>query len=325
MSTFRQIITLLLCLTAACGIAHAQAASPTAVELDLDLRTRLAAVSGSGTRLNIAALRASTGITPDLHFEVYGTRKYAGYVVQQAFIEKDSGMNRYQLGMVRLPFGIYDTRETYASGLIDYPMPRGDYAYHSVDWGVLGVQWSGGSPTLQVEAAGFGGRSSGIWDTQQTVRGGALRLQTYKGDWIVGASRWDGSLQALPTAPGMQPVHLNGFDVRYTRPHLLLRGEYLFGEISGDHEQGWYLDAYYHLPALAKWTLAARVEQLKPGTDYALSHQVTLGVRYVASPQWTLVLNWRRNNAASTYHPAWTTYAGGDGDVFLQVYHKLNY
>ena len=62
---------------------------------------------------------------------------------------------RVQAGLVRLPFGIYDPRETYASGLIDYPMPRGDYYYHSVDWGAPGVAWSGGPAHLQIEAAGF--------------------------------------------------------------------------------------------------------------------------------------------------------------------------
>ena len=76
---------------------------------------------------------------------------------------------------------------------------------------------------------------------------------------------------------------------------------------------------------LAKWTLTGRLEQFKPGADYPISHQVTLGVRYVASPQWTLVLNWRRNNAASSYAPTWTTDAPKNGDIFLQVYHKLSY
>jgi hypothetical protein len=209
--------------------------------------------------------------------------------------------------------------------LIDYPMPRGDDTYHSVDWGVPGMSFSGGTPLLQVEAAGFSGKSSGIWDNQNIVRGGALRLQTYTHDLILGVSRWDGALQSDPTYSQMQPVHLNGLDVRYTQPHLLLRGECLFGELGGDHEWGWYLDAYYHLPQLAKWTVTGRLEQFKPGSDYPLSHQVTLGVRYVASPQWTLVLNWRSNNAASSDQETWTTEAGKSGDVFLQVYHKLNY
>jgi hypothetical protein len=326
MRLIKFISALALCLAAGLGICRAQSTlSPTTTELDLDLRTRIAAVQGSGTRLNTTALRASTGLAPDLRFSAYGTKKYVGYAPQEAYVEKDAGMNRYQAGLIHLPFGIYDTRETYATGLIDYPMPRGDYAYNSVDWGVPGVQWSGGSSQLQFEAAGFGGRSYGTWDTQNTVRGGAIRLQTYTHGLILGVSRWDGSLQPLPGVPGMAAVHLNGLDARYTLPYLLFRGELLKGEMAGDQEMGWYLDTYYHLPGLAKWTVTSRLEQFKPGEQYPMSHQITLGARYVASPQWTLVVNWRRNNALGTYHPAWTTYAGKGGDLFFQVYRKFVY
>lgn len=325
MSLKTQIAPLLLLLLAGAGICRAQSTSPTSVELDLDLRTRIAAVHGSGTRLNTSALRLSTGLAPDLRVEAYGTQKYFGYSAQEFFIEKDAGANRYQAGLIHLPFGIYDTRETYASGLIDYPIARGDYAYHSVDWGVPGVQWSGGSPQLQIQAAGFSGKAESIWDSENTVRGGAVRLQTYTHGVILGVSRWDGAIQPLFTSPQMSAVHMNGVDVRYTRPHLLLRGEFLKGELAGDQEMGWYLDAYYHLPGLVKWTLTSRWEQLKPGNDDPLSHQVTLGARYVASPQWTLVVNWRRNNAASSYKPAWLTYAGKGGDLFFQAYRKFNY
>jgi len=226
--------------------------------------------------------------------------------------------------LVRLPFGIYDPRETYASGLIDYPMPRGDYAYHSLDWGVPGVAWSGGPPRLQVEAAGFSGRGTGVWDNQAHVRGGAARAQTYFGDAIFGLSRWDGALQDDPTSPVSHPVHMTGLDLRYTKTQLLIRGEYLFGTLADDQVRGWYLDAYYRLPQHERWSLVARIERLKPGEDDPESRQFTLGVRWVATQEWTLAANWRRNNGPF-YGPTWTPSAPKGGDVLLQAYRRLNW
>ena len=312
------------CLLELGRLGHAQSVTPTAVELDIDTRARIAAVGPSGVQLHTTALRVITGLGPGLRFEAYGTHKYCSSSVQQALVEKDWGASRLQAGIVRLPFGVYDVRETYASGLIDYPMPRGDHAYSSVDWGVPGLQWVANSDRLQIEAAAFGGRSRSIWDTEQTVRGGALRVQTYTNGLIVGASRWDGAIEVLPGSHQMMPAHMSGLDMRYTRSHLLLRGEFLFGELGGDHEWGWYTDAYYHLPGLAKWTLVGRVEALKPEPTSGMGRQTTLGFRCVASPAWTLAVNWRRNNIGDKYSPNWAPYAGKGGDIFLQVYRKFN-
>ena len=78
---------------------------------------------------------------------------------------------------------------------------------------------------------------------------------------------------------------MTGLDLRYTKTQLLLRGEYLFGTLAGDHMRGWYLDAYYRLPQHEHWSLVARIERLKPGEDDPESRQFTLGVRYVATPR----------------------------------------
>lgn len=307
------------------GLAgHAQ--TPITTELDLDLRARVAAVGASGSKLHTGALLIGAQPAPGWRVQVYGTHRYGAYAVQKAFVEKDLGQNggQVQAGLVRLPFGIYDPRETYASGLIDYPMARGDYYYHSVDWGAPGVAWSGGTARGQIEAAGMDGHGTGIWDNQTHVRGAAARAQTYAGDAILGVSRWDGALQDLPTSSVRRPVHMTGLDLRYTRPQLLLRGEYLFGTLAGDQMQGWYLDAYYRLPQHERWSLVARVEQLKPGEDDPGSRQLTLGVRFVATPDWTLAANWRHNNGPF-YSPTWTPSAPKGGDVYLQAYHRVKW
>ena len=310
------------------GAGHAQtpAAQKTSGELDLDLRARIAAVGHSGDELHAATLRLGMELAPGVRAHVYGTRQYGFFAAQEAVVEKDWGgaAGHAQAGLVRLPFGIYDPRETYASGLIDYPIPRGDYAYHSLDWGTPGVAWSGGPPTLQVEAAGFSGRGTGIWDNQATVRGGAARVQTYFGDAILGLSRWDGSLQDVPASPTNRPVHMTGLDLRYTKAQLLIRGEYLFGTLAGDHMRGWYVDGYYRLPQYEHWSLVARLERLKPDDDDAESRQITLGVRYVATREWTLAANWRHNNGRA-YSPNWTPASPKGGDVLLQAYRRLNW
>ncbi len=327
--SLRRASALILGLLCAGGAAHAQmptAQGTTVGELDLDLRARIAAVGHSGDELHATTLRLGTELGQGVRFRTYGADRYGTLAAQEAVVEKEWGGNagRAQAGLVRLPFGIYDPRETYASGLIDYPLARGDYYTHSVDWGVPGVAWSGGPPQLQVEAAGFSGRGTGIWDNQSLVRGVAARAQTYSGGAIFGLSRWDGALQDPTATPAIQSVHMTGLDLRYTKTQLLVRGEYLLGTLAGDHMSGWYADAYYRLPGHEHWSLVGRLERLKPGSDYAESRQVTLGVRWVATRDWTLAANWRHNNGR-VYSPNWNPAAPKGGDVLLQAYRRINW
>ena len=310
---------------------RAQSSAPAINEIDLDFRTRYDSYSATGSRLAALTLRNETPLAPGVRFRVYAAHRYGLDAAQEAVVEKDWGgtAGRVDAGLVRVPFGIYDPRETYASGLIDYPMTRGDYAYHSVDWGAPGVFWSGGPANLQIEAAGFGGKGTGIWDNASEVSGGAVRAQTSLssdrlGSAILGLSRWDGTLHDKNTSLVSRPVHMTGLDLRYTRNELLLRGEYLFGTLAGSQDRGWYLDTYYRLPRQQRWTLVARVEALKPDDRFAESRQLTLGVRAVLSPDWTLAANWRTNNGHS-YGPNWTLSAPGRGDIFLQAFRRVRW
>ena len=88
--------------------------------------------------------------------------------------------------------------------------------------------------------------------------------------------------------------------------------------------RGWYVDAYYRLPGQERWGLAARLERLKPGDEYAEGRQLTLGVRCVATPDWTVAVNWRRNNGPG-YGAFWTPSASRGGDVYFQAYHRVNW
>ncbi len=324
--TWTRLLLLSLAFFTFSSVAGYTQAGSTTGELDFDLRSRVAAVGTSGSKLFSSAVRTETTLAPGVRVQFYGTRRFGAFTAQSALIEKDWGgtAGRAQAGVVRLPFGIYEPRETYASGLIDYPLARGDYAYHSVNWGVPGVAWTGGPANLQVEAAAFSGRGAQDWNNQGRIRGAAARAQTYAGDAILGISRWDGAVQDSPAASLMRPVHLTGLDLRFTKTQLLMRGEYLFGTLSGERMTGWYLDTYYRLPQLERWSLVGRIEGLRPGSKYPEGHQLTLGTRYVAARDWTLAVNWRTNNGPA-YGKFWNPSAPKNGDVYFQAYHRISF
>lgn len=317
--------------------ARAQYGPATTVQVNLDLRSRLAAQGASRTALYGSSLQLRSRLAPGLNFLYDGAQvnaptltgagvRFNSFVTQEAALEKVWGTQRLQAGVVRLPFGLYNTEETYASGLIDYPLARVDYGLNSVSWGAPGLRYSGGSPALQIEAAGFGGQASGVWNNRNNVTGGALRLQTYTHGLILGVSRWQGTQSASVEAneAGPRVTRINGLDVRFTRPHLLIRGEYLFGTLGAENMHGWYVDTYYHLPKFHRWTLAARVEGFTASSGDAMSKQVTLGFRYTLDRSWVLAVNWRKNNGI-TYSPNWTPYASHGGDLFFQAYRKIHF
>jgi hypothetical protein len=308
------------------GSCIAQYSSGSTGEVDLDLRSFAASRGVSSTGLSTASLRLNAPVAPGSSLGFYTRREYGQYVTQQFALEEDWKTNTLQVGLVRLPFGIYDDRETYASGLINYPIVRSDYGSNSVDWGVPGVKWSGGGPKLQIETAAFGGRSAGVWNNQQEVDGVAERAQTYIGTLILGVSRWDGYFDTSWKNHTLRnDTHINGLDMRYTLSHLLLRGEYITGTEGMDFSRGWYLDTYYRLPGLEKFTAVARIEELKPDDSMPDGHQVTLGLRYTADSEWIYSVNWNINNLDEAYPYPWTTYSGDQGQLTLQVYRRIDF
>jgi hypothetical protein len=218
--------------------ANAQSGQAPRVELDFDVRARTSADIAPRVALFTGSIQLQSSLAPGWHLDLYGAHTTSAllaiptngaFLAQQAAIEYSWAAQRLQAGIIRLPFGIYDNRETYASGIIDYPLARVDWAWASVNWGVQGFKYTASSPKLQLEAAGFGGQGAGQWNNHTNVGGGAIRLQTSARDLIAGLSRWDGYINA----DDREEVHLSGLDLRYTRPHLLLRGEYLLGLMGG--------------------------------------------------------------------------------------------
>ncbi len=332
-----RIINVLLLLHAVliCGSAiHADESKTVNLGLDLDLRSHITSTNSPRAGLYQSTFHAGVKLNDGLHFNfalgqndaylINGGNKVNHEIVQEAALDKQwkSG-ERLQMGIVRLPFGLYDNREMYASGLIDYPLIRGDYALQSINWGVPGVRFGGGSSKIQGEAVVFGGQSSGIWNNLNNTRGVDGRVQLYRGNLILGLNHWSGSESSSLTASGEQATHLSGIDARYTLPHLLIRGEFMNGKLAGENVNGWYLDAFYHLPKYAKITLAARIEEFKPARDAAMSKQITFGARYNLTSEWIAAINIRRNNGNN--YPGWTPASGKGGDLYFQLYRKLRF
>lgn len=303
---------------------------PLTADLDgaFDLRARIPDTGKVSSGLHSSYFRLTGGSSDPrgLHINIFGLDQYGAYRWQQATVEKEFGGqgNRLpdciQVGQIRLPFGIYDFQETYSSGLMDYPIPRGDYGFDSVNWGVPGIAWSGGTSAIQGDLAAFSGTGNGVWGNTQHVHGVAGRAQVFlPPNAILGFSGWNGGQASFPHSPS-RPVHLGGVDLRYTLSHLLLRGEALGGALANARRmRGGYLDAYYRLPGIETVTLVGRVEALKPDDNVPQSHQLTLGVRWTASRDWTLAANWRRNNLKHAYPFNWTPSAEGRGDLYLQI------
>ena len=317
------------------GGARAQEERPFTVQLDSDFRSRIASSGSSRASLYGNQLDVHAKLPNGWKFAFVGAQnnaptltgagaRFNSFITQNAYVERETRANRLQAGIIRLPFGLYDHRETYVSGLIDYPLARVDYALTAVDWGAPGVRWTGNTSNVQVDAAAFGGQGAGVWGNLNNVSGGIVRLQAYTNGVVLGLSRWDGTQSTNLGAAGRQRMHLTGVDMRYTRPHLLLRGEYIFGQEAGDTMKGWYLDAYYHLPKYQKWTLAARIEELKPASGSPNLQQFTLGARYTLDKHWILAANWR-NQQGGGYTPSWTPLTGSGGDFFFQLYRKSSF
>ena len=308
----------------------------TKIELQLDTRVRAASATRGQGGLYSGSLGITSRLSPGLMFNYEGVQnnhavtfggggRFNSFVTQQATFQKDWKDQQLQLGIIRMPFGLSNLSETYASGLIDYPLARGEYFTMGVNWGVPGVRFNGGTPNLRLEAAAFGGQASGIWGNRENISGGSLRMQGYTKDLILGISRWDGTASAQFGHPTRGGVHYTGVDLRYTRPHLLIRGEYLFGQMADENQQGAYLDFYYHLPKFHRWTLVARAENFRSDTHDPWSSQFTFGARYTLSREWVAAVNWRVNNGSTAGGNVWTPPTARSGDVLFQIFRKLSY
>ncbi|MFM7321208.1 MAG: hypothetical protein ACKO5K_06760, partial [Armatimonadota bacterium] len=176
---------------------------------------------------------------------------------------------------------------------------------------------------FQFEGAAYSGRSTDVWNDNQVKQGFSGRVQWYPAPGvIVGFSRVSDD-QRRQRRPTYFVNGLEGIDIRIARPYWMLRGEAIRGTIDGRAYTGAYLDAYHRLPGLQDWTATARIEQLHPDPRYRSARQLTLGVRWTVTPEWSLTLNWRANDIYGRYPRTWVQQSGPQGDFIFQVYRMI--
>lgn len=229
----------------------------------------------------------------------------------------------FKTGFLRMPFGVYDWQETYRSGLIDYAMPRVDYGHTGVDFAVPGIGGTVRKGPLQLEATAYSGRSTDVWNDNQVKQGISGRVQWYAAPGIlIGASRVSDE-QRQQRRPTYFVNGLDGVDIRITRPYWMLRGEAIRGTIGGREYKGAYVDLYHRLPGLPDWTATARLEELHPDPRYRSARQITLGMRWTITPEWSATVNWRTNDIYRRYPGTWVQQSGPQGDFILQIYRMI--
>lgn len=286
---------------------------------DVDVRAGVDPSRSTSTRDYEEAIGGRAQVSEHVDLNARAVHKYGSVVVSQATAGYNSGSTRAELGIITVPFGLYNNLETYTSGIIGNPLVRDSYSDHATTWSLPGVLVTQTTPSVQVTAAGFDGRAYSDWNGASSLSGGAVRAQAYTGDLIVGVSGWAGSQNTIDY--GRYGVTLWGVDARYSLSHLVVRGEYIHGLIGGDTLDGAYVDTYYRLPGVETVTLVNRLEYARLAADIPYLRQWVVGARWTFSRGWFTAANLKLSNAGKWYD---TTGFKGQRLVF-QIYHVVNF
>lgn len=280
----------LLCLGLSLGLLRPAPAVAARGEASLDLRAR----AGGGTRLRLHEARGSLQAPLGGHWEFYadaGMRNGEG-LVSESYAEYRSRGTRLRLGRLFLPIGIHSRSELYYTGFVELPFVKywpfnGFVAFRSEQ----GVTLSGGSPCWRYELGLLGGDGSeailGLDDPKDVT----LRVQSYRGGWIVGINGYTGTARARAAGGDVErrAARLAGLDWRYSAPGWIVRGEWWTGRLGGGALDGGYLDLLYHPAGLPAWTFVLRGEAVHWRGAYRLG---TVGAKFVPAPGWGIHLNW---------------------------------
>lgn len=208
-------------------------------------------------------------------------------------------------GRFRMPFGIYNRSDYSYAGFIRPPLIRYDgYFAVSNNWLENGVTLTAGVPQLFVEGSvsrphdvGFSHRREGT--------NGSIRVQGYRGQFIVGASHAR-SNPYLPPRFAVGRQAFTGVDMRWAHgAGVQARGEFLRGHsYEGVSTTGWYLDGFLHRRGMGPFTAVVRGESL----DYTAAppraraaKRLTLGTRVRLPGPLTLQLNYLRQRGDLPY------------------------
>jgi hypothetical protein len=220
----------------------------------------------------------------------------------EAFAEKQfrprGALLGIRAGRFRMPFGIHSRSDYGYSGFVRPPLIRYDgYFGLSNNWLEDGAVFTAGVPQLYVEASvsrphdvGFAVRRKGT--------DGSLRVQAYRGNFIVGASYARSNPYLSPRfASGRQAF--GGFDARWAHPAgFQARGEFLAGHsYEGVSTRGFYVDGQVHRPGMGPFTALVRGEWMDytaPDPHAREARRLTLGTRFRLPGPVTVQLNYLR-------------------------------
>ncbi len=324
----RRLISIFVLALVGLSIANGALADSPKVsgQLEIDARAALDPNGKDSAKLYAETLSGRVQLNDTCEVDLEAVNKYGTAAVTRASVDLQRDRVSVDAGIMPLPFGIYNSQETYTSGLIGYPLARSGFGAYAVGWTLPGVSATANLPKVQITAGAMDGRAYGDWGNSSKISTGAVRAQTYFGDLIVGASYRDGSqsTQQYNSYYGTfydarQRVAMTGVDARYSRSHLVLRGEYIHQHIVGETCDGAYLDAYYRLPGVETVTLVGRIECLTEDGEF--HRQLVVGARYTIARGWSGAFNVRMSNEKGDYD--WSGFGGQR--VLLQLYHVIGY
>ena len=207
--------------------------------------------------------------------------------VMDAYVERRVGDGRVfgsvRAGRFRTPFGIYAASEHAYNGFLRAPLIRYE-GYWSLTNSLLehGVNVMAGTSRLQAEVTI--GRPADVSEdfTRRSGTDLVLRVQTYVGPFVIGASHMRSEAYDLPYAAG--GMQFTGVDLRWMSRGVQVRGEWLTGRPWDDSRTtGGYVDVSLHRPFMGPVTLVGRLENLDydtPEPAYAdVASGVALGAR----------------------------------------------
>ena len=203
-------------------------------------------------------------------------------------------------GRFRSPFGIYSRSDYGYTGFLRPPLIRYDgYFGVSNNWLEDGAMFTAGVPQLFVEASVSRPHDVG-YAVRREGTNGSIRVQAYRGQFIVGASYARSNPYLSPRfAVGRQAF--TGADIRWSHSAgVQARGEFLKGHsYEGVSTTGWYIDGIVHRPGMGPVTALVRGEWLDytaPEPRDRFAKRLTLGTRVALPGPVTLQVNYLRQH-----------------------------
>jgi hypothetical protein len=205
-------------------------------------------------------------------------------MLDESYIGLSQAEDFLRLGRIRTAFGFSDWSDAYYNGFNHIPLIRSNPLIEGLRLmrDDAGAEVTFGGPKLQVQASMVDSSLNRFQYVPREISTSTMRAQTTLGAFIVGLD----ALWRFSTGD-----EIVGIDVRWSAPHLVVRGEFMAGIGSDDTASGFYVDGTYRVPGVERTQLVGRIERYSSGDqgDFMLQ---TLGLREIVSPNFTANVNY---------------------------------